>query len=269
MPRRNFLRRAIAYFVDMFSLSILLSLLLAILISGLKLDTPGPQIWVSSTCEPGEMLSKNRIREIFAPNESFEHVQFICSAEPLFGKPYTFVSITVAETKNGSRSFRKIEFAIDENGKLISLNAFNWMLIFAAPLVFAFLLHKRGYTLGKWLMGLRVRAEGNINPKFSTALKREYLKALPFLLITLVLGFQLQPATSDLDEFLKSAASNLSIMSSILQNPWLFFLVWVLMTVPMIWYQLGSFIRWNGRTYWDRWSGLTTFRPKRENEAKR
>lgn len=185
------------------------------------------------------------------------HQQVICKR---INTPTTTFYVTTlqktwkVENTNFSVSISYYSDKYGEQMNYIQSDPFVYLL---APLLFAILIARYGQTPGKRFLGLIVYTDAFVKPDFKSALKREYLKAIFFVLGSLN-GFYAMFWLMTLD--IEKEASKLNAMASDLDTGSFAIAMALGFTafVIVVWFQFGSFIRWRGRTYWDRFASLNT-----------
>ena len=256
MPNRYFVRRAFAYLYDLIIISVIFAIATFVLNSVFDFKFVAPSLVVSNQCMEKEVVPPKRIKELLPLSGNEKHLQIICKVTNMGISTFHNVILQRAGTQNGTTIRTNLGYYSDENGKQIDIIPMQPFLVILAPLFFAFLLARKGATFGKQALDLVVFDENIANPKFAVAVKREYLKVLPLVFFSL---FELYEISSMLGFDIDVAAQQLAIATEVVKTSsvWPFVLLGIGVVLALFWYEFGSFTRWNGKAYWDRWTNLT------------
>ncbi|MCR9237824.1 MAG: RDD family protein [Alphaproteobacteria bacterium] len=255
MANRYFIRRVFAYLIDFIFVSIVFAFMTVALNSIFDVQFIAPELYKSTTCVPEQIVSADRMQELLPTSAGQVHHQSICRTTNMgLTTHYTVVLNRSGITDNGNAS-TTIEYLADESGKQIIAYSMEPFLVLLAPLLFAGLITMRGKTFGKQVLGLVIFDRHLEKPKLLAALKREYLKALFFVLGGL---FGIYGMFQNSSENLDQLAENLNSFVASIGGAgfWLLMGFGLALLLAFFWYTFGSFIRWRGRTYWDNWSNF-------------
>ena len=253
--KRNFFRRAFSFLIDLFIVSIVLSLFAFSLNSILGTNLVAPHLFKSTICQQGEFFSPQGLTELFPVEEDAQHFQFECEITTMFLTKYRTLNFGTVQEVGNTTVRRSVSFVADTDNNKIDLASLDFALFLFSPALFAFLLSRNGHTPGKKMMSVIVRTADGNNPGFWTAMKREYLKALFLVLGRLSSLVDIVYSGSQSVEELAQSVSSAELPGA---NFWTNVSVSAILLLLIIWFQFGSFIRWKGQTYWDRWNGLVT-----------
>jgi len=255
MPR-YFWRRVFAYFIDLLMIALFFTVLAVAINSVFKTNLMAPSIVNSKYCKQANFLSKERFNKIFPEEPGVTRNQIVCKITTMGITSY-LEGILVWESKDDKSSFRKtLSLPIDSKGNRVEIFSLDPLMYLVAPLFFALLISRGGSTIGKRWMGLRVVDKLGEIPNLKTALKREYIKGAIFVLgslsgfyeIYFSYGLQFEEAGDSLKSLdsLISASGGFAVLIAI----------GAFIGLAIFWFTFGSFIRWRGQTYWDRWTRL-------------
>lgn len=291
MQPRYFIRRSFAFLID-FTLVAILMGLLAYVINGLTGGTRmiAPSVASYSICNPivtgsANYLPAEKIRGYF-PNalaEGDTQTQCVVSqmgltsivlvtysntkttqpnvseTKSVSNPSDSIVETTITKTTGPSFSVTKsVSIAKDAND--ITINPFpgDALLLILLPLIAAMIISRFATTPGKRILGLYVIGMDTKHAGFLTAAKRETLKFLPFIVVGIfqvVIFLLVDPSTGD---------DGLRVMSYyldfLMDNFLIFAVVAAVVSIALFWWQIGSFLRWTGQAYWDRFSDTQVLR---------
>lgn len=167
------------------------------------------------------------------------------------------LSVTSQFSDNGITQKKFISVPIDAKGNLIAQMDLTPLFYFVFPFIMAFLLHRSGQTPGKRMLNLKVVKTGKLEESeaeqisLKTALTREYARNI-ILIVTgiTMLPFFYYPGGV---EKMKSYASLLPDGDFIVSP--VFITITIALSIAAFWYMFGSFIRWQGQAFWDRFAG--------------
>ena len=257
MPAKNFWRRATAYFIDLLCGALILTIFAVVLNNLFNLNLVAPNLINTKSCSLNNVISQKRAEKILPLSGFEQHRQIVCRVRAMGVTPVNNVRLEKFAVKSGFKESYFLNFTVDDEGNRNHHFHMTLILYLISPFVFAYLLSCYGKTLGRRIMGIKVFDDFGKPPTLSAAIKREYLKALPIIILGL---FDLVALLITMNMTLEEMGSwvlTLQFSSSVF---WAIIGVGVMSAVLLFWYHFGSFIRWNGKTYWDRWSGLTTAR---------
>lgn len=255
MANRYFIRRVFAYLIDFILVSIVFAFITVALNSMFDVQFIAPELYKSTTCVPEQIVSADRMQELLPISAGQVHHQSICRTTNMgLTTHYTVILRRSGIADNGNAS-TTIEYLADESGKQTIAYSMEPFLVLLAPLIFAGLITMRGKTFGKQALGLVIFDSHLEKPKLLAALKREYLKALFFVVGGLVGIYGMyQSSNENLDQL----AADLDKLAASIGGAgfWQLMGVGLAVLLAYLWYTFGSFIRWRGRTYWDNWSNF-------------
>ncbi len=257
MPR-FFWRRAFAFFIDLLVVAILFTVIAVGVNSVFKINLMAPGFVKSTYCKPADFISKERFEKIFPDEPNVVRSQYICKYTTM-GITSINLGLLMRQTSvDGVGYNQKISLpipSIDREILPMEYLLLDTIMYLLAPLLFALMISRYGKTIGKRWMGLTVADISGKKPSLMTAIRREYIKGILFVLISL----------SGLYELFQSSGlsyEDIALSLGPLTEMQLFnrFGVGIALAiggfVVVFWFTFGSFIRWRDQTYWDRWSGL-------------
>lgn len=255
MANRYFIRRVFAYLIDFILVSIVFAFITVALNSIFDVQFIAPELYKSTTCAPEQMVSAERMQELLPTSEGQVHHQSICRTTNMGLTTHYTVVLRRSGIADNDNTTTTIEYLADESGQQTIAYSMEPFLVLLAPLLFAGLITMRGKTFGKQALGLVIFDSHLEKPKLLAALKREYLKALFFVVGGLIgIYGMFQNSNENLDQLdaeLDSLAASIGGARF-----WLFMGFGLAVLLGLFWYTFGSFIRWRGRTYWDNWSNF-------------
>ena len=256
VPLRFFWRRVFAYLIDLMVLAAFLSALAVLLNVVSDTKFMAPSFVNSKYCKPANFMSSERFDNIIPVEPGVLRSQSVCKYTTM-GVTTSYIGVLASQSKkNGITHKSQISLPIDKNGNRIRMFPLDPIMYLFAPLFFALLISRYGKTDGKRWMGLRVTNKYENAPDFKTAMKREYIKGLP-LVISALVGIVEVYLYMEMD--FESSVILLDNMTGLLNFVGGFgvaFAVGISISIALFWFMFGSFIRWRGQSYWDRWTGL-------------
>lgn len=245
MLPKYFWRRSLAVYIDYF----IFAFLLAIIGLGIQKITNttiiAPQAITNSTCGEQQIFKKNEMDEFFPLKENQTHLQFLCKVTNMLIENHFIAKVGIKTSDKNKQSVLLQILYVDKNGIASAENkAFDLsnILHIIFPFIMAILLFQKNTSIGKRLLGLQVVRKDNQPLDINTALKREYFKGLPFLAFAIYYFYTLLfPIT--FQEF--EVSSQITIPKIILS---------IIIAFAAFWFLIGSFIKWNGQSYWDRFA---------------
>lgn len=254
MLNRLFIKRAVAYIIDIVAISVLAAILTIVLNKTTDHNFIAPHIFKFAKCDKAKIISDERMQSLFPLSEGQFHKQTFCKITTMGITSYDSLRLMRVHKTDNSTHTVSINYPSNDRGEYKPIYTIDTLLWLFAPLLFAFMISKKGYSVGKMVMGLVIYTRSLEKPSFASAVKREYLKFLPLVIGALFGVYEMSyMATFDVDI---TAEQVLTISETLTSN----FIIWTiggfLITIAVFWYQFGSFIRWNGQAYWDRWTGL-------------
>lgn len=217
-----------------------------------------PSFINSTACEiRDDLFTAEHMSELLPLEEGQSHQQVLCKQTNMLATSLYITRLEKNWIVEDTHYTVYVDYHSDENGLhtvYISSDPFLYILM---PLIFALFLAKQGHTPGKRALGLKVHNDNMENPDFMSALKREYLKGI-FYVIGSLYGLYTMLALINIDiDIDAEIARN---QSTEIGQP--NFLVWMIVgvaaVIAMFWFHFGSFIRWRGQTYWDQFAKLST-----------
>ncbi|WP_306259362.1 RDD family protein [Pararhizobium sp. IMCC21322] len=255
MANRYFIRRAFAHLIDFILVSIVFAFITVALNSVFDVQFIAPGFYKSTACVPQQIVSAERMQELLPTSAGQVLHQSICRTTNMGLTTHNTVVLRRSGIADNGNTTTTIEYLVDESGKQTVAYSMEPFLVLLAPLIFAGLITMRGKTFGKQALGLVIFDSHLEKPKLLAALKREYLKALFFVLGGLIgIYGMFQNSNENLDQL----AADLDSLAASIGGAgfWLIMGVGLAVLLGLFWYTFGSFIRWRGRTYWDKWSNL-------------
>jgi len=145
---------------------------------------------------------------------------------------------------------------VDDNGEKIDVFSLDPVLYLTFPMIMALLIWRTGTTMGKRLFRLAVKNQELKNPDFRQSLLREYIKHAPLVIVAILTLVQLQQVSHLSDEEMARDMLSLADQMSSSGNFTISVVGAVAVSAVLFWFYFGSFIRWKGQAYWDRFTGL-------------
>lgn len=258
MNKKYFWRRVFAYNIDLLICGFLATILVIALNGIFSVNILAPSLINSTSCEVrNDIFTPKRMNELLPLEHGQSHRQILCNQTNMLTTSFFITHLRKVWTDGNMNYSVNINFYSDENGKQLTYISSDPFLLLLAPFVFALFLARQGQTLGKRMLGLTVYNDAFEKPDFKSALKREYLKAIFFVLAAFGGLYSMFSIISfDIDE----AAETMQALATQLEQSNL--LIWATMGAVVIsvsfWFHFGSFIRWRGQTYWDQFTNLNT-----------
>ncbi|MBB3607622.1 RDD family protein [Rhizobium sp. BK602] len=263
LPPRYFWRRVAAYLIDLIIIEVALILFFLILsiVTSWNLSVP---LFQSSQCSPtasGPLIEKIEAQWPLKPGET--RVNELCHVSWLGSDGY-YLFLSSVSSKDGATTYaRSFSAAVDKNGNPIdpgtNSNALmSDVVLLIIPLALAYGSANGRRTPGKRLLSLHVATVEDSPPGFRTELKREALKFLPLIILSLlsfINFFVTKPGGLDFDLLIErgiqtardgNLLSTDSATTSILLPP-------IVLTLGLIWW-IYPLIIWRGQTFYDRFS---------------
>lgn len=258
MTKKYFIRRIFAYLIDILILSIFFAIFAVAINSVFNIKFVAPELIKYSACQDRQMISAERMSALLPLSGTQKHQQIFCTTTTMGITTFHTATLRRMGKVDGRQNIGFLSYYVDKDGKQANVYSIDPFLTLIAPFIFALFVSRRGRTYGKQALGLVIFDSSLANPNFSVALKREYLKAIPMILAAFVsIHTMYQLNNFDLD----AAALKLIDISSATNDGSLsqLFLLGAVTIIGSIgiWYNLGSFIRWRGQTYWDKWTNLS------------
>lgn len=270
MRKRYFWRRGFAYLIDLIAGAIVVTILAVIFNSAISYRILAPELIKGSVCEiRSDLISPDRMEELFPLEQGQNHRQVLCKQTNMLTTSFYITRLEKYWNDGNTNYNLGLSYYSDEGGEQRFYLASDPFFYLLAPLLFSYCLFRWGQTPGKRLLRLKVENNDGDHPTFISSLKREYFKALMFVLGAIFSFYNMyQLLNYDVDELAKQLQSLEPGLSQ--QNFWVIAPVAILVFVLIFWFIFGSFIRWRGRTFWDQFAGLTTTSANRsvvENET--
>jgi len=263
LPPRYFWRRVAAYLIDVIIIEFALILFFLIVSIGTPWNLSIP-LFQSNQCSPmasGPLIEKIEAQWPLKPGET--RVNKLCHVSWLGSDGYNLLFSSVSSKEGATTYTRSFSAVVDKNGSPIdprtNSNApMSDLVLLIIPLVLAYGSADGRRTPGKRLLSLQVTTVEDSSPGFGTELKREVLKFLPLIVLSLlsVGSFLMTKAGSDdLDLVIErgiQTARDSSLLSadgattSILLPP-------IVVILGLIWW-IYPLIIWRGQTFYDRFS---------------
>ena len=260
-PARFFWRRVFAYFIDMLIVAALFSVLALSLNAVFDTKFMAPSLAKSKTCEPENTVSREQLGNIFPDEPGLRRSQFVCRYTTMGITSMDLVVLIRETNKDGVNYRQKISLPLDRNVSLIESFILDSMMYLVGPLFFALLLSRSGKTIGKRWMGLRVQGSNGSVPVLRRTIFREYVKSAPLWLFAISSAYEGYQLTG---LGFEAAAQTLGPLTEmlVLNEINAILLVGFGLSIVVFWFMFGSFIRWRGQAYWDRWTGLQVIKGK-------
>lgn len=257
---RYFLRRAVAFIIDAIIASVVVSAMVVVLGKVTGLPTLPAEIFTRTTCEDVELVAFERLVEILDSRQTDTIAQGVCEITILGSWTYYRAIFRKIRSSEGdlvtTRQVTNYSFTTDAAGRPKSYISSGLPVVLISPVLLALLIWQLGSTFGKNFMGLEIAGSAGHRPTFQQAIVREYIKTIPVLVMaTAAVVASVSMKTADSAEALLLQAVEFGRRISNLGTP-VHLLVLAISTIAVVWFYFGSFIRWRGQAYWDRWSDL-------------
>lgn len=258
MAKRYFWRRLFAYVIDLLICGVLVTIVAVALNGVFSSAILAPSFIESTTCEAqDDLFTVERMNELLPLEPGQSHQQILCKQTNMLTTSFYITELQKVWTKENTNLSLNLSYYSDENGNqraYISSEPFVYLL---APFLFALFLSRWGLTPGKRMLGLVVSDEALERPDLTSALKRECLKGSIFFIFALQELYTMFTTNNlDLDEFAKLVQSIPAELEQVSFSDIL--TLDLALAIAGLWLLFGSFIRWRGRTYWDRFANLNT-----------
>lgn len=255
MLKRFFIRRLFASIIDWLILGVLFAFIgLGIqTIFGVKVIAPS--LIKTSYCENQDVVSKARMDELLPVEEGQVQYQAICTITHMVISTHQVAVLGRSTQIDGVNYNQNIGYMVDKNNQQINFFSVEVLLNLFGPLLLALWISKFGSTIGKKWLNLFIVDDTGQNPTLKQALKREYLKGFLFAASAFYNGYQ----TFQLQNIsVEELAKLLPPLTEPLGETQLLYMIvgGVLTAIAVIWFYFGSFIKWKGRAYWDRFAKL-------------
>ena len=220
-----------------------------------------PSFVKSTYCEPSDFMSKERFDRIFPDEPGVGRGQFVCRYTTMGVTSIKLGLLVRATKKDGVNYKQNISFPVADIASetaVVEYLLLDQLMYLFAPLLFAYMLFRKKFTFGKRLMGLKVvNGDGSI-PSLRNTIKREYIKGLPFVILGIYGFYELRIQSVASANYFEESVKLLRPLTEMQAFGGLgvAFAIGILLAIALIWFLFASFIRWRGRTYWDRWTGL-------------
>lgn len=258
MTKRYFWRRSFAYVLDILICGLMATIISITLNNVFSTRVLAPSQIKSGECEiRDDLFSADRMNELLPLEDGQMHQQILCKQTNMLFTSF-YITTLNKSWKGGNKNYNvHISYHSDENGKQLTYISSEPFLYLLAPFLFALFLTKYGQTPGKRLLGLIVYNDALEKPDIKSALKREYFKAVVFVIGALASFYTMYKAINfNIDE----AATTVQSLAAALEqsNRFIPTITGFATAALVFWFHFGSFIRWRGTTYWDKFSSLTT-----------
>lgn len=253
--KRLFIRRALAYFLDLALVAVAFALIAVAMNAVFDFKVTAPAFFQSHQCVKKQILSTEKIEQLLPTTAGQSHTQVICKYSQMGLTTSYVVQLIHIDNADGKQLMTSLSYSSDENGREFTVYSIDPFMAVLAPFIFAFFILKTGKTPGKTIFKLNVFDMRLERPIWFSALKRELFKGLLFFLLG-VFNIFVMYLTSVLS--IEEQAVLLGKYATVFaDNLGLFLVVTISVSCCIFWYLFGSFIAWNGQSYWDRWSGLS------------
>lgn len=256
MLKRFFLARAAAYIIDILSIGLVFSAIVIFLNIYTPTNIYPPALINFTECEQSLVLSSERMQELLPLQPGEKHNQLVCTVRPMLVTQYNVTRLLRVSDNRKTKAVNYLDYTSNKQGNPVTIYGSEPIFYLLLPLILAFTTFRTSKTLGKRIMTLCVLNDELQKPTLKQCLIREYFKFLPFVIMSIIGIYDyFQNYTFDLDasaKILKDTIDNSNSSSGI----WAAFAFGAIIFIAFIWHQLGSFIRWKGKTYWDRLAGL-------------
>ncbi|MFK5978780.1 MAG: RDD family protein [Rhizobiaceae bacterium] len=255
MPDRYFVRRIFASIIDWLILGVLFAIIgLGIqTVFGIKVAAPG--MIRATSCESQGVLSEARMDILLPVKKGEVQFQTVCSITHMGISTHRVVVLGRATEIDGIKYNHSVNYVIDENNQQITFFPVEILLYLFGPLLLALWISKFGSTIGKKWLDLFIFDKKGQKPTLKQALKREYLKGFVFAasaIYSIYEVFQLQNV--EVEELVKMLPPLTKPFGE--TSPIYLIVIGVFLSVALFWFYFGSFIRWRGQAYWDRFAKL-------------
>lgn len=255
MLKRSFIRRIFASIIDWLILGIFFAFIgLGIqTIFGIKVIAPG--LLKATYCENQDVVSKAQMDLLLPVEEGQVQYQTVCTITHMGISTHRIATLNRATQIDGVNYKNYISYVIDENNQQINFFMGDILLYLFGPLLLALWISKFGSTIGKKWLNLFIVDKTGQNPTLKQALRREYLKGCVFAASAIYSIYEISYLNNlNLEEFAKTLPP-LTEPFGDGQLPY-FIATVTLFTIAVFWFYFGSFIKWKGQTYWDRFAKL-------------
>ncbi len=256
MAKKFFWRRSLAYIIDILLSMIVASILVVILNSFFSTKILAPDFIRTTGCEIREdLVTQDTLNRLLPLDEGGRHQQVLCKQTNMFVTTFYVVKLYKTWQKDDTTFNANIFYYADENGQQAEYISFQPFVYLLMPFIFALFISKKGYTPGKRVMSLIVYNDAFEKIDLRSALKREYLKSILFVLSAIFSLFTMVLSTGfDIEQAANTLTSLLVMLEQI--NFMLVRILAIIIFVLIFVFYFGSFIRWRGQAYWDKFSKL-------------
>ncbi|MFT4180613.1 MAG: RDD family protein [Rhizobium sp.] len=263
LPPRYFWRRVAAYLIDVIIIEIALILFFLILslVTPWDLSIPLFQSTQCSQTASGPLIEKIEAQWPLEPGET--RVNKLCHVSWLGSDGYNLLLSSVSSKDGATTYARSFSAAVDKNGNPVDPGTngnalMSDVVLLIIPLVLAYGSADGRRTPGKRLLSLQVTTVEDNSPGFGAELKREVLKFLPLIVLSLLSVtsfFMTKAGNDDLDLVIErgiQTARDSNLLSadgataSLLLPP-------IVLILGLIWW-IYPLIIWRGQTFYDRFS---------------
>lgn len=253
-PKRYFWRRFLAYLIDSFVLTLLVSIPVMTIWSLIIGISFGPEIDPQKCSQD---IGRPEIVMLMGAADGEQVNSFSCHTHDLLHGDITRIfAIGIAPGPEfvfpRFGVFHEDSDGLHKDNLLPLVMLPNLLIALALPIAFAIFSAYGRQPLGKKLLGLRVVRTDDSYPPFKQALVREYWKYLPVLLLMAVVYILFSTMLDTiLASFVRAAVNHdFGMVVAIIPAAQLLLLVW--------W--VGPFLFWNGQTWHDRLAGTKVVR---------
>lgn len=259
VEKRGLLRRAVAFVIDwiIVSLGVLVVAIILQQVTGISFKTP--EIVSITSCRNADLVPPDTFQAFGEDFARGEHTQEICEISNMGLAPYYITIIGTVSKTDGSSQTRSVRYTSDADGNPARSISLEWIVPLLAPLFFAFQLSRKRATFGKRILAINVVTLENSTPTLRAALRREILKFSPILLSILFDMIIIMSWFGEFNSGLGTPEQIVNELAPLVPDPFSL-TAWIvpsaLLSLIVVIFYLGSFVRWRGQTFWDRFAGL-------------
>lgn len=254
MLTRFFIRRIFASIIDWLILGIFFAFIgLGIqTIFGVNVIAPG--LLKVTSCENQDVVLKARMDQLLPVEDGQVQYQTVCTITHMMVSTHRIAILGRATQIDGVNHKQSISYMVDENNQQINFFSVEVLLYLFGPLLLALWASRFGSTIGKKWLNLFIVDDTGQNPTLKQALKREYLKGCVFAVSAVYSVYEIfELQNISVEELAKMMPpltepfGNIQILSIVASG---------LFAIVVFWFYFGSFIKWRGQAYWDRFAKL-------------
>jgi uncharacterized RDD family membrane protein YckC len=260
---RYFWRRALALLLDAILATLIIALVFGAIraATGVDLGMSSLATYSQSKCDLAQANHPQTMRvEGMWPLVVGESRQNILCQSSINGREQPLQFVTRVTRKDGAKTFtREARYPVNGKGQPIPIDyPLDWSAV-AYLLIFVVLTAGGRRTPGKTFLGLRVVTEAGSGLSWTAALARETLKFVPcvaYFVVSLWVAFSPPAILSDSQAIIIAIRDGTAFTSPCM----IFF---VTLGVATLFWWLGPFLLWRGRTWYDALTGTRLVRTDR------